>query len=49
MLSDVVGQDLANCETLVTGLSPYSSYTFRIRAINSLGIGQPSDPSCELN
>ena len=26
-------------------LSPYSRYSFRVSAINNLGVGEPSDPS----
>lgn len=34
--------------TIVDGLHPFSEYQFRIRAVNSLGEGIPSDPSSML-
>ena len=37
--------DQEDPETVVDGLNAYSNYTFRVRAVNMYGIGNPSDPS----
>ena len=49
-VSDVphpIGLTDKRVETVVDGLTPYSSYVFRVRAINILGEGPPSAPSRE--
>ncbi|XP_074644634.1 contactin-like isoform X2 [Tubulanus polymorphus] len=43
--SNIVGQELIDRRTVVTNLIPNSLYNFRLRAINSYGIGKPSDTS----
>ena len=42
MKANIRGRDLAMRRTTIVGLSPWSLYTFRIRAENELGLGEPS-------
>nr|AUG84451.1 contactin [Platynereis dumerilii] len=43
--TNIVGKEKDDRNTTVTGLSPFSNYRFRVRAINVLGIGKASLPS----
>ena len=48
-VSDVKGTKLSDdqYQDTVTGLSPWTSYIFRVRGENELGTGEPSKPSPE--
>lgn len=43
--TDIKGQALIDKRMTIDGLSPFSTYKFRVRAENILGMGDPSKES----